>query len=390
MSGYFVPEEIIHEILLRLPAKSLVRFSTVCKSWSSMITRSSFIDTHLKRRGQYNKQNGIVHLLLCEHFTARSCTSYVMKDDPAILTGDECYTKFTYPSIFKHSYASLIGTCNGLICLTDHHSPRTTSKVSTIIWNPSIRKIVILPRPSIKSPTICMQTHHAFGFGYDAQSNDYKVLRILKSEDERLVTKLREVEVYSLARNTWKRLSCDTFPACLKSVRWCTGKYVFVNNALHWAQYRDSEMEKYIIVSFDMAGELFSEIEMPEALSNEPKNLILVARYGESLALIDVKSGFDIWVMKEYGVVQSWTKIARISCEKFRSLSLFDCKSCGELVFGIIEETTTGRGGLRRVNYQTNQVEKFRIDVEKYKGIDSFVDSIVLLDQINAIYSLQS
>ncbi|XP_062029005.1 F-box/kelch-repeat protein At3g23880-like [Rosa rugosa] len=381
ISHYLVPEEIIREILLWLPAKSLCRFSTVCKSWSSMIQHSTFIDTHLKRRGQYNNRNDIVHLLLSEHTTASSCTSYVMKDDPAILDGDECYTKFKYPSS-EHldvDFCSLIGTCNGLICLAYDDMPMT-SEVPTIIWNPSVRKIVILPTPIISQSTSSyLQTH---AFGYDAESDDCKVLRILLSEDRLLETKLCEVEVYSLARNSWKRLSSTTFPASLRSIVWFTRKYVFVNNALHWPQCQDFDKDKNIIVFFDMASELFSQIEMPEAFSDERK-VISVARYGESLALIDIKMrGFDIWVMKEYGVVQSWTKILGISSLKFCYLSLFDCRSSGELVFGKIE---TGRRELNRVNYKTKQVEKFRINGRKYMGIDSFVDSIVLLDQTNAI-----
>lgn len=87
--------------------------------------------------------------------------------------------------------------------------------------------------------------------------------------------------------------------------------------------------------------------------------------------MIDIKNVLDIWVMKEYGVVQSWTKILRVSCPR----SLFDFKSSGELLLKTIE---TGPGRLYRVNY-------YRINGRKYMGIDTFVDSVVLLDQTNAI-----
>ncbi|KAL6214353.1 hypothetical protein ACLB2K_013787 [Fragaria x ananassa] len=39
-------EEIIPVILLKLPVKSLLRFRGVCKSWRSIISSSTFIDTH--------------------------------------------------------------------------------------------------------------------------------------------------------------------------------------------------------------------------------------------------------------------------------------------------------------------------------------------------------
>lgn len=37
-----IPEEIIYQILLKLPVKSVVKFSAVCKSWKSMIESPIF------------------------------------------------------------------------------------------------------------------------------------------------------------------------------------------------------------------------------------------------------------------------------------------------------------------------------------------------------------
>lgn len=44
--NYFWPEDIIREILLRLPVQSLLRFKTVSKLWVDVITSSNFIDSH--------------------------------------------------------------------------------------------------------------------------------------------------------------------------------------------------------------------------------------------------------------------------------------------------------------------------------------------------------
>ncbi|XP_011044737.1 PREDICTED: putative F-box protein At3g52320 [Populus euphratica] len=45
-NNYFWPEDIIREILLRLPVQSLLRFKTVSKFWFDVITSSNFIDSH--------------------------------------------------------------------------------------------------------------------------------------------------------------------------------------------------------------------------------------------------------------------------------------------------------------------------------------------------------
>ncbi|KAB2617664.1 F-box/kelch-repeat protein [Pyrus ussuriensis x Pyrus communis] len=58
------PPEIVHEILIRLPATSLVKCTSVCKTWRSMIINRSFFSVHLTRRGNLAGQNGTRLLLL--------------------------------------------------------------------------------------------------------------------------------------------------------------------------------------------------------------------------------------------------------------------------------------------------------------------------------------
>ncbi|KRH08602.1 hypothetical protein GLYMA_16G160500v4 [Glycine max] len=43
--GNLFHDEILGEILHRLPAKTLLKCTTVCKSWKSLITHPSFIST---------------------------------------------------------------------------------------------------------------------------------------------------------------------------------------------------------------------------------------------------------------------------------------------------------------------------------------------------------
>jgi hypothetical protein len=44
-----MPDELMSEILVRLPVKSLLPFKSVCKTWHSTISSRSFISTHLQR-----------------------------------------------------------------------------------------------------------------------------------------------------------------------------------------------------------------------------------------------------------------------------------------------------------------------------------------------------
>uniref|UniRef100_A0A7N2LSR2 F-box domain-containing protein n=1 Tax=Quercus lobata TaxID=97700 RepID=A0A7N2LSR2_QUELO len=51
MSDY-LPPEVIGEILLGLPVKSVLRFRSVCKTWYSLISNSRFANVYLARSNQ--------------------------------------------------------------------------------------------------------------------------------------------------------------------------------------------------------------------------------------------------------------------------------------------------------------------------------------------------
>jgi hypothetical protein len=44
----YLPSELIVEILLRLPVKSLIRFKSICKPWFSLISQHNFANSHFQ------------------------------------------------------------------------------------------------------------------------------------------------------------------------------------------------------------------------------------------------------------------------------------------------------------------------------------------------------
>ncbi|KAI9087204.1 hypothetical protein K1719_030839 [Acacia pycnantha] len=50
----FLPQEIIRDILIRLPVKSLIRFQCVCRHWSDLFKDPSFIADHLHHSNRQN------------------------------------------------------------------------------------------------------------------------------------------------------------------------------------------------------------------------------------------------------------------------------------------------------------------------------------------------
>lgn len=113
------------------------------------------------------------------------------------------------------------------------------------------------------------------------------------------------VHVYSLKTDEWRRVCRFRYDhTCGKR-----SSGVFVNGFLHWIGVKDcGEDFVRVIVAFSLSDETLSEVALPECCSDagvEVKNGIKLVT-GERLVVF-VEG--DVWVMKEYGVVESWTKV---------------------------------------------------------------------------------
>ncbi|KAK9910782.1 hypothetical protein M0R45_034727 [Rubus argutus] len=394
MSDYF-PEEVIQKILLRLPIKSIIKSTAVCKSWMSLIKSSTFIQSHLR-----STIDSDAHLLLL------SASSYNREDDTSHqhhwLHWDSPefgeYSELSNPVIFlknkRVSDLGVVGTCNGLVCLEadDFYSDSSP----TLIWNPCIRKIVMLPSPPACFTSTEYDKYTTHGFGYDSHSNDYKVLRVVTLVDDHsdLSRFATVVQVYSLARGSWKSLNASDVPKDLQG----DSSPAFVNGILHMLEarlsvyyYDHSEEHRkcggdQFISSFNLATELFGEVMIPEALQ---KDRCSISRYGDSLALIKhydydcrdlLNRGCDIWVMKEYGVAESWTYLFNIAVVQ---ASIYGFKRCGEVV--LMENDDRGQSRMLSLDPNSKQVKVFGIKDYIYGFMDSFVESLVMLDHANVI-----
>ncbi|KAM5586431.1 F-box/kelch-repeat protein [Rosa sericea] len=379
MSDYF-PEPIIEKILLRLPTKCLVKCTAVCKSWMSLIKSSTFIRLHLSRTLQDND----ARLLLLNAFSSypeMSSKSYALLWDDPVFGECKLINPITYNNgtiVYKGRNVSaqslfVIGTCNGLVCL----APDSYVDSPVLIWNPSIRKIVILPSPPSSS--------QRYAFGYDSRTNDYKVLIIMIVWDDFTKTMETRGEIYSLARGTWKSLSAaatpvDFVPPGMHNI---ARALVNVNGSPHWSggMYRPWGNRGNCIMSFDMVSEVFCKIEVPEALREQT---CWVSKHGDCLALymldrLSPRPSFDfnIWVMKEYGVAESWTKLTLRQEGYLYMHELLYCRR-EDLVF------ERYNGNLHTVDCRTGRVKDYGIRAAYY-FMDYFVESILLLGQANAI-----
>ncbi|XP_057803068.1 F-box/kelch-repeat protein At3g23880-like [Salvia miltiorrhiza] len=291
-------QEIIEEeILPRLPVKSLLRFRCVSKSWHSLIGSERFIKTHLKN--STNNQNyahwkvilnsrkhGMVHCSMLSYLNEERVNLSPI-DDNLMITTD-----------------LVVGCCNGLVCVVN------ADEFCFFVLNPATRI-------SIELPEIDHLIHHLqftkLGFGWEEESGAYKVFVGVFYEygDERLG------KVYSSKTNSWKTVE----HGCLD---WHCTSGKFACGRLHWVAVSGGHT---YIESFDLKSEVFETMELPCKLRKGDgiRPWLWVIEGCLSVVCDDYGNGKRrVWIMKEYGVKESWveeiskpSKKIRRCCEAF-------------------------------------------------------------------------
>ncbi|OVA20843.1 F-box domain [Macleaya cordata] len=283
-----LPEEIILNILSRLPVKSLLRFRCVCKSWFKLFSSSdpNFVKIHLN------------HAIQEKNFSVMFCrvTLYSIDCD----NDDDDAVEIDYPFKSSRGYVKILGSCNGLLCVT-------TDTVNSIIciWNPSTKEYKLISKPPFE---INRNIDIAYGFGYDFKIEDYKLVSIARSGSVDVASKAK---VYTLGSNSWRNVE-TSFP--FNSLNW-EASGVLVNGVLHWKRSNGIESNApVVIVSFDIADERFQEMTLPKCLHYNSD--LVVCAVGGSLCIVANSHkdlNVDVWVMKDYGMLESWTKLFTIS-----------------------------------------------------------------------------
>jgi F-box interacting protein len=186
-------------------------------------------------------------------------------------------------------YSKILGVCHGLVCLNSNEG----NGFMMNLWNPRTQKLKEVPK------LISESLFSTFGFAYDSQYNDYKIIRIAFDPNH------FEAAVYSLSTNSWRKLEQPTRDKSIYlKIVYMDGRHtLFFNGALHWiSDIFDNGVLTPIIVAFDLNEERFRVILFPGIT----KNYGFLINYKGSLAMRGFAS--ELWVMKEYGVVESWTK----------------------------------------------------------------------------------
>ncbi|XP_016454950.1 F-box/kelch-repeat protein At3g23880-like [Nicotiana tabacum] len=285
-SSFEIPIELITEILSRLPVKSLLRFRCVSKSWLCLISSPEFAYTHLNIAANSKEytQHSVILKSCPPDFKLKNCSLSSLLYDSVTEAFD-----LGYPMKKPWGYVRIVGSVNGLVCLV-------IERKYFLLWNPSIRKFKKLPDP--RGGYYIM-----YGFGYDELHDDYKVVVI---SDRLSYNGLDHVgvRIYSLKSNSWRNIR-ERWSGKLPSM-WGA----FLNGKLHWTALTRSG-----IFYIDLADEKWGKMKQPCFGKGDFDIWLCMGVLGSDLSLFCniPKTRAEMWVMKEYGVEESWTKMFTVN-----------------------------------------------------------------------------
>ncbi|XP_062018437.1 putative F-box protein At1g19160 isoform X1 [Rosa rugosa] len=271
-------EDLLGNILSRLPVKLLLTIKVISKLWHRLICSPNFTRLHLSK----SREKSIY--ILYPFMDAKRSLYFL--DADGVITGT-----ISLPGLKNIPSLCMIASYNGLICFTNYpwfpHSFKTRAVVTGLeirICNPATREVWLLPNGSQ------MKQELGIGVAFGPGISEYRVLRFFCSKSKSDVIH-PECEIFSSSSGTWRSLGF---------VQHCPmgAHHVFVHGKVFW--FIPSEEDHNIPGSILSVGldEDFRIIRLPVAVT---EHAFLVDLEGQ-LSLIVVFDDDDtmvIWILKD-------------------------------------------------------------------------------------------
>jgi F-box interacting protein len=276
-----LPVEIIEDILLRLPAKSLRRFQCVSRWSQALIASHVFQDAHFQRNNKGNRRRLFIKPSgFGEPFYAWQ------PDGGPVERIMSTAGRFPQGSIFPVTTKS----CNGLVLLS------CLQYQTHLVWNPSTGETLTLPDRTPIGATRCFfgMRHPlvSYGLGYCPATRQHKVVRIYCI---RRAVPATVCEVFTLNESTsWRPAATKPTAEHYPQTKWRQGG-VLCNGNLHFLQ-DDGD-----ITTFNVAEETFGVLRPPAELQGSHTGMELTELLGCLCAFNSTEKwgSFQVWLLSD-------------------------------------------------------------------------------------------
>ncbi|CAN1250669.1 F-box protein CPR1 [Linum perenne] len=376
-----LPEDIVIDILARLPVKSILRFKSVSKHWYTLPTNPHFTAAHLRHSSSSNNP-----LFILRHGSYLSELKTTVFDANFETLPPDLHV----PENRLDDYsASIMGSCNGLLCIR-------FSTNNVMFWNPATRLFRQVPSFNLRSPfthlTRAVLIGECTGFGFNSQIADYKLVKFAmfyykdwRSEDQMIWDGLElKALVFSWKNWSWKVLKDAHIPAATYDSQ------VAANGHLYWIGSKDGMRD--FVLEFDLVNDSFRTIEWsddhrPDAqrklnrLDMETR-ITVFKSYLQGLSEDD-DDDYELLVITENGEYAEgsvWEKLCSHGCFDGSASYEYDGYWNG---LQVIKRLGGYRSYLYFFNPQTNVVRLLDDISINFFGLKNYVESLVPVCGLN-------
>ncbi|XP_074316750.1 F-box protein CPR1-like [Silene latifolia] len=373
----YLPQNVMEEIFHRLPYKAMVRFRLVCKTWNSITSSPIFMDDHYNRLSVEGTHLILLHLKRGREFNFYrvSHSSNVVDDLSSSSTAVPLEDYKTW-GMSKYTLPRLIGSYNGIVAVSCQDD-------KLVLWNPitgqhtSVKMSVY----DLHSDFNSFNPRLLFGLCYDSNTDEYNVVvgsdyqspPVTPSnyDYDDLDYESIPVFLYSFKDGSERVLRSALSRRLLDRKLFIGESGKVIRGIPHWVvqfyDFGDDSGVETEILYFDLKEEKFNQMARPDC-GVDKTMLGLAAMDGENqlgCVLHDVaNTSLEVWVMKEYGNVETWTNLFIIPYENvsvnvggtLRYMDVLGFMPSGELLLYLNDEKLWGynveKGNSREVKLQ--------------------------------------
>lgn len=305
------PDEVVLQILARLPMKSLFRSKTVCKLWYRLCSDKYFI----KLFNEVSAKNPMLLVEISESLQLKS----------SLICVENRLGVSEFSLSFLKDRVRVRASCNGLLCCSS-----IPDKGVYYVCNPMTREFKLLPRSRERPVTRFYPDGEAtlVGLACNLSTQNFNVVlagyhRTFGHRSDGTFICL----VYDSESNKWRKFVSfqdDQFTHMNKN------QVVYVNRALHWLTGSSSS-----ILVIDLDCDIWRKMSLPYEVGEESGNRVYLLELDGCLSVMQISDTWmNIWVLKNYEK-EEWSLVDRVSLRCIRGLvpGIFPICQSGEVVF---------------------------------------------------------